>query len=62
MIERSAATARVEIANRGDSFIDCLAGNEARGDFLERAKTSGKVFEFFLTGEIEQRASREHRV
>jgi hypothetical protein len=51
---------RVQIANSRNGFVDCFAGNKAGGEFLEKAELRGKLFQPFLSGQVNQRASRYH--
>ena len=60
MIERRRTPARIEIADRGYGFINVLAGNKARGEFLKELETSRKVFQPFLTREMNEGASGKH--
>ena len=58
MIERGRAPAGIDIVNGRHSFFDRFTGDKPGGQFFEKTEPGGKVFEAFLTREVDQRASR----
>jgi hypothetical protein len=57
MIERSRTSVGIQFADGRNGFIDAVPGNKTGGEISEKTKARRKVFQFFLLGKIEERAS-----
>src|SRR5688572_4893107 len=62
MIERCGTVLGINLANVRNDLVDCLAGDEASGQFFKEAESSGKILQAFLARQPNQRASRYHLI
>ena len=60
MIERRRTSARIEVADRSYGFVNIFTGNKASGELLKELETSRKVFQPFLTREMNEGAAGKH--
>src|SRR5215213_10316407 len=61
MIERGRAVLGIDLANERNYLVERLAGDEAGGQFVKEFESGGKIFQAFLAGQPNQRASSYHQ-